>query len=138
MSAIASTRINPNLVGAYEPVPGLRRRAPRYLQLSLKRGVALYFMSPAAVRARVITAPTSMPRRRLGCGAAAGFSAFNGHRTMLRLGTSVDTGDASGISLALGDSIAARAFLDAVFFAVGFLAPSGSRIHSVKPKKFAI
>jgi hypothetical protein len=70
-----------------------------------------YFIRPAAVKARVMTAPTSSPPPRsafgFNGGVEGGFAAASGRNTLLRSGTGGEIGEASGISLALGDSAAA-------------------------------
>ena len=75
--------------------------------------MAVYFIKPAAVSARVITALTSMLRRRGSCfgGSGRGSSVVNGHNTLERSGIGADDGasigETVGISFALGDSAAA-------------------------------
>ncbi len=89
-----------------------------------------YFIRPAAVSARVMTAPTSMVRRGFGCfgfgcGVGRCSSVVSGHSTFERSGTGADTGEAdtgetAGISLALGE------------------AAFGCCTRWVRPKKFAM
>src|SRR5438477_12867167 len=94
-----------------------------------------YFIRPAAVSARVITALTSIGRRgfcgsRFGSGVrsplAACHNAFD--RFGIWIGSGEGIGDTNGISFALGESTTD------ILGAAGF----GWRIHPVRPKNSAM
>src|ERR1700759_430562 len=98
----------------------------------MRKGLS-YFINPAAVSARVITAPTSMPRRRGSrCGVGRGCKVVSGHNTLERSGVDrcagAEIGDTCGISFALGESTTG-------IFAAAALR---SLIQAVRPKNFAI
>src|SRR6267142_75508 len=107
---------------------------------------APYFIRPAAVSARVMTAPTSIPRRRGSCGGSGRrpdsgprLSVVSGQSTAARSGTCAGAGAAIIVATSFGASAGTtffEALAETTFFEAEITIDRG--IHSVRPKKFAM
>ncbi len=98
------------------------------------RAASPHFMRPAAVSARVMTAPTSIAGRRdRPAGSGRRLSVGRGHNTAARSGTTPGPDATAGTVSAACFGAGLGAGLEA-----SFEGTFGRRIHSVRPKKFAM